>query len=482
MTRLRWLTGLYVAVAILALVPIWSVRYLPTVDGASHVYNSWILNALLRGSDGPIADWFTIDWRPHPNWVGHAAMATLMFFVSPIIAEKVFVSGLVLLFLYAMRRYAGSPFAAFIGVPFAYNRLFHFGFYNFCFGSALYFLIVAVWWRRRDRPNARTIALVSALLLLCYFSHAMTVALAIGSIGLLWLMTIPGRRIGMHARHLLSLIPVLPLLFWFRRTGGSYLQAELKGSDLTGFLIRGEVLYALGKEQLVYAAAIVILLAILIIATLARRRWRWSEGDAWIVLSIVITTLYFLCAFVAADVRDRMALFVLLSAISWVDLRLTARAQAVLSIALAILCVVYVGYVVRRYRIVGAYMQRYVHSGEAIGERSAFMPVLYEIGPPDNFAPVYYHAVDYMAIKKASVDIANYEPILGYFPIALRPGVQPGNIDIAAPAHVNLPSVAARAQYLFTWKMPPDIRERLAAWYTFAGGSDEGAVFHSRAP
>ena len=468
---------LYVAVAILAVVPIWSVRYLPTVDGPSHVYNSWILHELLRGHGGPIAQWFAIDWRPHPNWIGHAIMAGLMFVVSPVIAEKLFVTGLIALFLFAMWRYARSPFAAFLAVPFAYNRLFHFGFYNFCFGSALYFLIVALWWRRRDRPNVRTVSLIAALLVLCYFSHAMTVMLAMGSIGLLWLLTIRGRRLGTHALHLLSFVPVMPLLWWFRSTGATYLDAEAKGSGLIGFLARGEVLYTLGRAQRGYALAVTILLAIGIVVTLVRREWRWREDDAWIVLSIVIFGLYFLSAFVAADVRDRMALFVTLSVLSWLDLRLTSRS---LTMATAILSVAWIGYVVSHYRHTGAFIQRYLRSAEALGERSTFMPVLYEIGPPDNLAPIYYHAIDYMAIRKASVDISNYEPVLGYFPIAMRPGVEPGDIFVAKPEDVNPSEIAKRARYLFTWKMPAPLHERIAPWYTLVSDSDGGALFRRK--
>jgi len=203
------------AVAVVAIAPIWSVRYLPTVDGPSHVYNSWILHSLLRGVHGPIAEWFRIDWRPNPNWIGHAVMSLLMFVVSPIVAEKVFVTGIVLLFLFAMWRFTGAfdernHIYAFLAVPFAYNLLLQNGFYNFCAGTALYFLIVAVWWQRRDQPNARTIALVATLLLLCYFSHALPVILSMASIGLLWLLTLRGRPLAVHARHLLAFVPAAP--------------------------------------------------------------------------------------------------------------------------------------------------------------------------------------------------------------------------------------------------------------------------------
>src|SRR5207248_2934981 len=147
------LRRLYIAVAIFAVIPIWCVRYLPTVDGPSHVYNSWILHELIRGAQGPIADWFRIDWRPHPNWIG----------------------------------------------------------------------------------------------------HALPVVLAIGSIGLLWLMTLRGRRPLVHARHLIAFLPVAPLLIWFRTAGAAYLRgfATTRG-ELLRFMARMRILYAFDERQLVY--------------------------------------------------------------------------------------------------------------------------------------------------------------------------------------------------------------------------------------
>src|SRR5437588_6836542 len=86
----RQLATLYIALALLYLIPIWSVDHLPTADGPCHLYNSWILRELIAGNAGPISRYYAIDWRPHPNWIGHAAMALLMCVVPPIVAEKIF--------------------------------------------------------------------------------------------------------------------------------------------------------------------------------------------------------------------------------------------------------------------------------------------------------------------------------------------------------------------------------------------------------
>jgi hypothetical protein len=468
---------LYIAVAGAAVVPIWSVRYLPTIDGPSHLYNSWILYSLLRGAKGPIADWFQINWRPYPNWIGHAAMSLLMFVVTPIVAEKLFVTGVVLLFLYAMWRYAApSPFV-FLAVPFAYSLMLQNGFYNFCTGAALYFLIVAVWWRRRDRPGAATISFIAALLLLCYFSHALPAILSMASIGLLWLLTLRGRRFRTHALHFIALLPILPLLIWFGPTGGSYLQGEVKHGELLRFLARLRILYAFDHRQLAYATAIAILLAALILGTFIRRQWRWTERDAFIILWLALVALYLLSGSVVADVQDRMALFVALAPLAWLDLRLPRRATAAAGAVLAVLALAYCGYLVERFRFTGRYVTQLVRSAEAIGHRSTFLPLLYEIMPPDTVTPVYSHAIDYAALKSESVDITNYEAVLGYFPIRPRPGVT----LIGDPWELRIPDFPARAQYLFVWRgdADPALPAKLAPFYARVGGSGSGAVYRA---
>jgi len=481
--RPDWLTRLYVAVSAVAIVPIWCVRYLPTVDGPSHLYNSWILNQLLRGAHGPIGEWFRIDWQPHPNWIGHAVMALLMAVVPPLIAEKLFVTGIVLLFLYAIWRFAGvvneeNRIFAFLAVPFAYHLMLQNGFYNFCVGADLYFLTVAVWWRRRHRPDARTIAITAALLLLCYFSHVLPAALGVGSIGLLWLLSLRGQRLLVHAKHLIALLPVVPLLLWFGPVGGKYLSGPVRRGELFRWLARMRMLYTFDERQLAFGTLIAVILATLIVVTLVRRRWTWKESDAFVLLSVALVAIYAASQFVIPDVQERLSIFVVLSPLAWLDARLPRRAALAAGVALA---VIYCGFIINRYRVAGRLVAQFVRSAEAVGSRATLVPLLYEIGPPGIFIPIYSHAIDYVALKKESVDIANYEPVLAYFPIALRPGVVPANIfDVAPPQSTpNFATYAPRAQYVFIWKMEanPSLPAQLALFYRRVGGSGSGAVF-----
>ena len=222
-----WIARLFLVVALMQIVPVWSAPYFPTADGPAHLYNAWVMRELVLGHDNAVTRTYAIDAKPYPNLLDHLALAVLLGEFPPPVAEKVFVSGIVPLFLGGLWLFAGAvdPRAslfAFLGVPLAHHLLLQSGFYNFSLGAGLYFITVAVWWRRRKRDDGQTIVIVAILLLLCYFAHPMPALLAIGTIGLLWLAALRGR----HARHLLAFVPVLPLLAWFllhQRGGGRHI-------------------------------------------------------------------------------------------------------------------------------------------------------------------------------------------------------------------------------------------------------------------
>src|SRR5262245_2872526 len=124
---LRWL---FAALALLYLLPFWAVHYLPTVDGPCHTYNAWMIRQYANTAQYPLfQQYYEIVWRPYPNWTSHATMALLMFVVPPLVAEKLLVSGYVLLFLGGAWYLVGAVrpeerWLAFLIFPFVYHQLF----------------------------------------------------------------------------------------------------------------------------------------------------------------------------------------------------------------------------------------------------------------------------------------------------------------------------------------------------------------------
>src|SRR6185436_5317548 len=151
---------------------------------------------------------------------------------------------------------------AFLALPFTYNWLLQAGFYNFSLGVALCFITIAVWWRRRRRPDLRTIAIVATLFVLCYFAHPMAVGIAIVVIGTMWLIS------SRDWRHLLALVPVAPLLFWYaKQQPAPGLGTEQKASELFATLAGARITYTFDRWQMIPGTALVVLIAALCVAT-----------------------------------------------------------------------------------------------------------------------------------------------------------------------------------------------------------------------
>ena len=455
----RWIGSLFLGLALLQLVPVWAPAYFPTADGPSHLYNAFVLRELLLHHGGPIAETFAIDWRPHPNVLGHVVLAVLLGVFNAAVAEKILVSAIVLLFLGGAWMLAGAAdprgrVFAFLALPLVHNEMLQYGFYNFAISAGLYLVTLAVWWRRRDRPDWRTIALVAALTLLCYASHPASTLLLIGSIALLWLLAL--RR---HARHFLAFVPVLPLLAWFflhqrreRLTGWAPLGQRVMS------LLRLEILQTFDGVQLRLGEALIGVLVVLIVVTIAVERRR-REEDAFLVLFLVIAALFLVVPNGAAGgllLPERLAVLLPLLPLPWLTPRLPRAAAATL---VAALCVVAAGnafFLAKHERAIARRTKEFVRAERGIPAAATVLVLNGERQPSGTFLPLLSHASGYVAIERRFADLDNYEADAGYFPVKHRPGtpaVDQASVELD-PANVDADAVAPLAEYVFVWMLP----------------------------
>src|SRR5437588_9167863 len=189
----------FVIAALFHLLPIWRVRYVPTVDGPSHLYNAQVLHELAKGTP-EFARVFRSDLRPFPIWLGHILLFLALGIAPPLIAEKLVLSAIVLLFLGGCWKLAGFAYPAsrvyaFLLMPLAYSALLQMGFYNYFLGVGLAMFAIAAWWERRT-------TLSGTLLLLCYFAHAVPAMVALLMVAVIWMLRRPWRW--------MELLPIAP--------------------------------------------------------------------------------------------------------------------------------------------------------------------------------------------------------------------------------------------------------------------------------
>jgi hypothetical protein len=468
----RWLFWAMVA---LLLIPVWSVGYFPTTDGPSHVYNAWILRQYGNTQEYPLfQQYYEIDWRPIPNWLSHAVLTLLMFPLDPRTAEKVLVSGYVVLLAGAARFLAGSVgiergdrrWLAWLALPLIYNQLLHLGFYNFCLSVGFCLLSVGTWWRHRDRPSPGLALKLNLLLLLCWFSHIVSLVVALASIGVLWLVTLKGRPLKRHLLHILILAPQVILPLWFvQAQGGETIPAETSTRILWLFLLSFRVLYTFGREQTWIGIAVAVLFFGLLVLTLAgkRRKEDFREEDGFLLLGMLAAVLYFVSPDGMAGgilLKNRLSLYPWLLLLPGLAPRLGSRGRTAVAAALGIVTAFQIGMLVHWYRLLQPEIREFVAAAAPIEEDSRVLPLLFKRTTTAVPVGALSHAFSYVDVEKGLVDWGNYEAMTGHFPVRFRP--EAGLSDIyALEAHtdqVNIRAYKGRTDYVFTWKMPPGSR------------------------
>lgn len=483
----RWTLPVFIALAFLHVAPIWSVRYLPTTDGPSHVYNAWVLRGLVTGDAPPnIERYYKVDWKAHPNWTSHAFMAVAMSVVPPLVAEKILVTLIVFILLGAAWFFVTTvdprnDLYAFLAFPVAWSEQLVTGFYNHILGIGLFLIILGIWWRRRNRPSIGSIALLALLLVFCNFTHPMATLLACGAIVLLSLLT---RRFA----HLIALVPVVPLIVMF----ASAPQADTHQPpqftiDWTaaGVLARFDTLRPWGQHSIPIAIAAGVLFVALLATTLARRERR--EQDVIGVLALALMAMMFWLP-APPEIRrmftSRMIPFLLPVLAAWFVPLPSARWRKTFAVLVIAVAVANGIFVFERIRHFGSRLENIVRAFDAIEPETTLLPLLFERPHSKTPVNVYAHFTSYVALEKGLVDFMNYETYSHLFPIVDRLPVPSSFIVEYTPGKIDLGQPLARADYIITYgdASRAENRGSLNVYYEPVGEKRAFQIYRRRPP
>ena len=172
------------------LLPLWTSAYFLTGDGPCHLHNARVLLDWMRDQHRPFYDGFYwLNRNFEPNWFSHLALAGLLRFFEPPVAEKLFLSAYVLCFglgwRYLIRQInPDNVFLSAVGLLFVWHKVLMMGFYNYAFSIALFFWIAGFWLRHRQAFTPGALALLAALFVLQYAAHPIGLILSGLFIGL----------------------------------------------------------------------------------------------------------------------------------------------------------------------------------------------------------------------------------------------------------------------------------------------------------
>src|ERR1035441_2510269 len=98
----RFWRSAFLALMVLECSPFWAYQYFPSQDGPSHLHNASVLANY--GSEPIYRQYYRITpVQPAGNMLTQFILAALLKFIEPLLAEKLLLSGYVILFFMSFR-------------------------------------------------------------------------------------------------------------------------------------------------------------------------------------------------------------------------------------------------------------------------------------------------------------------------------------------------------------------------------------------
>jgi hypothetical protein len=452
-TRRPGLEDTLLAVAVLASVAaLWSVAWFPSQDGPAHVDSANVLRLYLQPAREDIRVQYRLLAEPVPNLTGQALLAALLGVLAPPAAEKALLSAYLILlplaFRYALRAAGGGGLAALLALPFAWSRLFHWGFHNFNWG--LVFLLVALgyWLRHRDRLlGARWLGLLGLGLLL-HFTHLGAVAPALFLIGTLaaWRVAVDAPDVGRALRCALAtglaLLPAALVAWPYSQRQGGVLTAPADLATPLGRLLTFDVLVSHTAKEGLVATLLAALCGGLFLLALGGRWGRRRElADGLWLGAAGLALLYLFTQGVDAQrlfLPERLAVLAPLVALLWLGTRTLPKALRVgAAVLAAVLALAQVSLHAASYRRLEPYVADYLSAGPVVEPGDTLLALSYApMGfdrkgrPLSLHVAAFAHTSGFLAAERGAIDLGNYQLLTRHFAIRFRrAGVRAG-LDI----------------------------------------------------
>ncbi|MCD4682976.1 MAG: hypothetical protein K8R86_06810 [Bacteroidales bacterium] len=166
---------LFILFSLLNLLPLFLVKYTSSLDGPQHLYVSRVIGELWRSNE-LFEQFFKINDIIVGNWVGHFLLSVYHLFLPGWLAEKfllaTYLIGIAFSFRYLVISINNkSSFISFLIFPFSYTVLYHLGYYNYCFATAVMLFAFGYWLKIENKLNISKFFIFLLLLVLLYLSH-----------------------------------------------------------------------------------------------------------------------------------------------------------------------------------------------------------------------------------------------------------------------------------------------------------------------
>jgi hypothetical protein len=467
-----WLVA-YGFLTLVYILPIWIFTYFPSQDGPSHLYNAFILSHY-NDPNYTFKQFYDIRNALIPNWTSHALLVLFMRFATPLTAEKLLLTGYIILMATALLYLAtavqkdAKPLA-FLGFPFIYNGLFVMGFYNYAMGIGLMLISIGYWWRNVQDIGYKTILVLGILMLLLYFTHPLALFLAMFSILMITLLNLANRSITMK-QALLSLTPLIipTILLLCHMEGGPWQWGDWPFNRLLTFFWENGSLVYHSPHQMIPARILTMTFSALILYSFMKEHafqkgfWfnpKRRPKDFFFFLSLAFLIFYFIFPdrmSGGAVIKGRLSYLPYLIIIPWISWNMPKLAKNLVGAMLMVLAVAYVGQASVYHNRLSSELETYMSGGKVIEPNSVILPLCFDAVGSGHIIGAFQHSVGYYGCLTGGIDLGNYEAGTGHFPTVFKIGVQ--RPDIAAmernPGRFDFARWVRQIDYVVTWALP----------------------------
>ena len=512
-----------IVLLVIHLLPVWGFKYFPTQDGASHIYNSYVVKEYHKHENYRLREVYELNATIFPNWTSHALLVLLLYVFPPLICEKIVLTLCIGLLPFALLYFLKgvqkrNMVFGLLGFLFAYNYLLHMGFYNFVLSMSLFFFTIGYWWRVKDKLQLINIVVIYGLLVVTYLTHYHSYTLLVmcmtffalflsfhAALQEIWGYKETSQplvhrfKVGMtHLKPTLtfigSLTPAYFILFsyYFYLSNAHGGNSEHKGFEwLNDYFFAMKSLVSFRDDHVLIGRFLLVFFAIAFIFTIINRiresTERHASGerlwarivtpiDAFLLMSILITAMYFIApwsGYSGGWINDRFHLYIFLVLLPFFAVNLHRYMNYGVAAVIIALSLWHLGYNIHTY----ALLNRDIANALALegmdemdtiltsepGEWGGFSDAL---GFEPKYVEPFGHLECLLAVHKGIGYLDNYEANTDHFPLQYK--------------KIESTKKELTADFAIIWRTEYDTLEELEADYELLDSTDYNRLYRRK--
>lgn len=446
----HWINIIFYVLLFIHILPVWYLDYFITSDGPAHVYNSTVWDIMLNTPDSETAKFYShyhyFTKQIVPNWFYQIGIMILTSCFSVFTADKILVSlillGTALSVRYVIKHiHKENSYLALLVLPFLFQEVFLWGFYNYCFSIVGGYFVIGYWLRHHENLQPINLLILTLGFTCLYFMHLFGVLLSIITIGSLILSN---TFINFKAKtwaavfqpYIHAIIFALPAVLLM---GGYMYYMQDSPSNPSGSTLQDlynvfrdvtvlKVLDPIQEDFWARSLGLTILIGAIVALVMRIRTGKRDITDGFFLAFLLLAYTHFFGAeFIAGGffMRERLSVLVFMTLIVISSTYLSPKwLKGTVVLVAVVINIAFLGIRLPKFSQANTLAKEYMELAPHIKPNRTIMPMSYNhrglhldhsVIAERKF--LFLHITGYLAVETSTLNYDNYEANTGYFPL-----------------------------------------------------------------